>query len=293
MSLRGTLGSLGETLRFVVDHPANRGRKVQALARFAGWQVWKRTTGRPIVHRYWEGVRVRVYPDSKSGGLAIYTGLPEYDDMLFAARFLAAGDLFVDVGANIGLYSLLAARAVGPGGTVIAFEPHPVAAARLRENAALNGFENVEIHETAAGAATGQTHITEGLDTVNHVVPEGGVGTVAVRLESLDGVVGSRPAALVKIDAEGFEPEVLRGAMRLLDERRVGALVIELREHSARYGSDDAGVVQALETCGYRPYRYQAAPNRLLPLDTASPGEWNAIFVADLELAETRLRARL
>jgi len=242
-----------------------------------------------LVWRYWGDVKVRVYPDSRSGALAIYTGLPEYDDMLFVARILRPGDLFVDVGANIGLYSLLAAKVVGPSGKVIAFEPHPLAAKRLRENAALNGLTNVEVHEAGAGASSGRTFITADLDTVNHIAPLGGSGTLETRIEPLDAVLGTRRATVVKIDAEGFEFEVLRGARRVLREKRVDALVVELRQHGTQYGADDAAVLDELSQSGYRAFLYDAVRCRLLSLADVPHGEWNAIFIDDVPSVESRL----
>src|SRR5258706_2309076 len=161
--------TLASTLGFIVRHPHNRKRRLRALVTFAAWQMWKRTTHRSITATYWNKLKIRVYPDSRSASLALYTGLPEYDDMLFTDRFLKSGDAVIDVGADIGLYSLLAASRTGSG-KVIALEPHPVAAARLRENAALNLLSIVDVRVEAAGAVTWPAQLTANLYTMNHFV---------------------------------------------------------------------------------------------------------------------------
>jgi FkbM family methyltransferase len=283
--------TLASTLSFIVSHPANRRRRVRALFVFTAWQLWKRTTGRPITATYWRGLRVRVHPDSKSAGLALYTGLPEYDDMLFTDRFLKPGDVVIDVGANIGLYSLLAASRTGDG-RVIALEPHPVAAERLRENVALNHLQNVDVRAEAAGAEAGSAHLTANLDTINHIVSDGAVaGTISVPVVTLDSLVGSgEHVALVKLDAEGFESEVLAGAGRLMHGGTVMAWIVELRGHGDRYGSTDHTIVETFESFGYRPFHYTADRNVLETADRpAGEAEWNLIFVRDPDEVRRRL----
>jgi len=285
--------SLASTVGFIARHPANRNRRLRALGRFAGWQFWKRVIRRPVTATFSPGLRVRVYPDSKSASLALYTGLPEYDDMLFTVRFLMAGDTAIDVGANIGLYSLLAAARVGKG-KVIALEPHPVAADRLRENVALNKLQNVEVRAEAAGAKLGVARLTAKLDTINHIVDDSEVaGSIGVRVLTLDSLV--RPGdqvALVKLDAEGFESECLLGAVRLLEERAVVAWIVEINGLGDRYGSGDQAILNTFERFGYQAHRYSADTNQLLEPDQPTDNvEWNMIFVRSTGEVEQRLSA--
>jgi FkbM family methyltransferase len=282
--------TLASTLSFIVRHPANRRRRVRALFVFTAWQLWKRTTHRPITATYWRGLRVRVHPDSKSAGLALYTGLPEYDDMLFTDRFLKPGDVVIDVGANIGLYSLLAASKTGSG-RVVALEPHPVAAQRLRENVALNRLQNVEVRAEAAGAEAGSAQLTANLDTINHIVSDRPAdGTITVPVRTLDSLVDpGEQVALVKLDAEGFESAVLAGASRLLHDRAVAAWIVEVNGLGGRYGSDDQTVLERFEEFGYSPFRYSADDHQLTTAERPSgEAEWNLIFVRDP--VETRRR---
>jgi len=256
--------------------------------------MWKRTIRRPIIATYWRGLKVRVHPDSKSASLALYTRLPEYDDMLFTERFLKPSDVVIDVGANIGLYSLLAGARTGSG-KVIALEPHPVAAERLRENVALNGLLNVDVRAEAAGAEMGSARLTANLDTINRIVSDGAVAdTISVPVLTLDSLLDSvEHVALVKLDAEGFESEVLAGAGRLLQERSVIAWIVEVRGHGGRYGSTDQFIFARFEQFGYRPFRYTADRNVLesAPDLPAGQAEWNLIFVRDPDEVRRRLES--
>jgi FkbM family methyltransferase len=282
--------SLADVVGFILRHPANRRRRLRSVVRFAAWQVWKRLTRRPVTVRFWRGLRVRVYPDSRSASLALYTGFPEYDDMTFTQRFVKPGDLVIDVGANIGLYTILAASRARDG-RVIAIEPHPIAADRLARNVRMNSLTNVDVHVAAAGAHRGEARLTADLDTVNHIVTSTETArSITVPVVPLDHIVapGSK-VALVKLDAEGFEAEVLAGARRLLAEQAVSVWIVEVNGLGARYGSGDRSVIETLQRAGYEPYRYTADTNTL---DGSEPptgeAEWNLIFIADV--AEVRAR---
>jgi Methyltransferase FkbM domain len=164
--------SVAELARFIWVHPANRGRRLRAVAGAFAWQVYKRTTGKHWDLRVWNGARFRVYPDSASASLVLYCGgLPDYHEMRFMAGYLRPGDAFIDVGANIGVYSLFAESLVGRAGRIVAFEPGLRAAARLRENVILNGLRNIEVREEAVGAKARTVTLTLDRDTMNRVVP--------------------------------------------------------------------------------------------------------------------------
>jgi FkbM family methyltransferase len=168
----------------------------------------------------------------------------------FVGRELAHGGVFVDVGANIGLIALPVAAA-DRRIQVIAFEPHPGNAARLRANLAANPGLRVEVRELALGAAPGQVHLES--DDPRHTgwfrVSPDGHGVLA-RMETLDEELPSGDIDVLKIDAEGSEPAILRGAEQLLSERRVGCILAEV---NPRYGVHAADLEAFVRRFGYRP----------------------------------------
>jgi len=140
---------------------------------------------------------------------------------------LAPGMTLYDVGANIGFFSLLAARLVGPSGRVVAFEADPEIAARLRTNAAKNGFSWIAVEHQAVCAQSGEVFfqradVAESPDRgVGHVVTAEDAGTIRVSGMSRDDHLQLGPAPdFVKCDVEGAELEVFRGASRLLKQNR-------------------------------------------------------------------------
>jgi len=153
--------------------------------------------------------------------MALYANPPNWPQMAVWQRRLRPGDLFVDVGANVGTYTILAADL---GASVVAVEAAPDAAALLRENVALNGFEDVKVVEAAAGASNGLVRFTEGFDDLNRIDPE---GTAEVQQVTLDSLIGDQQVAGLKVDVEGFELEILKGAARALEEHRIELMQLE------------------------------------------------------------------
>jgi FkbM family methyltransferase len=115
----------------------------------------------------------------------IYCGLHEFVDMAFVLHALKSNDVFLDVGANIGSYTVLASGVCGA--RTIAFEPDPKTAEHLRRNIEINALDDlVKVHEVALGRAAGKGVLTVGLDTVNHVAVPGEAYTQTVPMCRLD-----------------------------------------------------------------------------------------------------------
>jgi FkbM family methyltransferase len=167
-------------------------------------------------------------------GKAYFEGHGEAEVQKALQRHLKKGMTFYDVGANIGFFSLIAARLVGEGGQVIAFEADPEIAGRLREHVARNRFVWAMVEEKAVWSAAGplsfaRTDPNASPDRgLGHVASGSNRGTVEVAGVSLDEfALAHRPPDFIKCDVEGAEVEVFRGAARLLREKRP-AIVCEM-----------------------------------------------------------------
>ncbi|MGA2837171.1 MAG: FkbM family methyltransferase [Acidimicrobiales bacterium] len=231
-------------------HPANRGHRLAALARLAKFQVQGRVAHRrtsvPI------GDHSRMWADLKvvSTIHAVVGNPPDWAPMQAWKQLLRPGDLFVDVGASAGSYSLWAAD---HGARVISVEPNPIARGLLTDNIALNGYP-IEVVPAALGREAGTAWFTDGLGTSNHLAEEH-QGT-EVELRTLDGVVGDRHVRGLKIDVEGAERLVLEGGHRALAEGRIDAVQLEWNDASVSLLGEDRGpVTQLLADHGYRFFR--------------------------------------
>jgi len=136
-------------LSSVWTHPANRGMRLQAVVRSIKWQLAKRSSRKPVVVDF-HGKKLNCYPDSTSSSSVIYfNGLPDYWEMKFIQAYLRPGDNFLDIGANVGVYTILATSCIGVDGSVDAFEPLDVTAGRIEDQLTLNQLGNVEVHRLA------------------------------------------------------------------------------------------------------------------------------------------------
>lgn len=155
-------------------------------------------------------------------GQSYLRGAAEVASQKILSDHLRPGMVFYDLGANIGLFSLLAARLVGDKGKVVSFEPDPEIAGRLRRNVSRNGFKNVSVVESGAWSASENVRFLR----ADFSSPDRGTGrfvtsdtaeTVSVHCVALDDFVRDAPAPdALKCDVEGAEIEVLRGAQNLL-----------------------------------------------------------------------------
>jgi FkbM family methyltransferase len=251
-------------LMAVWTHPENRRRRARAIAVSLCWQVWERVIRRSWTIRLEGGRRLRVYPYSDKATDALYFRLSESRDMRFMLNFLAPGDLFVDVGADVGVYSLLASSI--PDVNIEAFEPSPPAFSRLTENVRLNCLEaRITMRRTAVGDVDGvdrRTNIDLPVVRVDSTLPS-----------------SPRRVALMKIDVEGREAEVLAGATATLRADHP-ALIVD---------GDWERVAPIVEPLGYAPFEYDSTTRTLTPSRVRRGN--NLLLLADVDDARLRLAA--
>lgn len=160
-------------------------------------------------------------------------GTYEPEQTSLFTRAVAPGDAVLDLGAHLGYYTLLASRLVGGAGRVYAFEPHPENARYLRQHVRINRCRNVEVLEYAGYDRTGRVGFVYGAGTGTGRVGEPARLTVAsVRLDDFVAERGLRPA-VVKVDVEGSEGAVLRGAREML---RASRPIVFLSTHGLEQG---------------------------------------------------------
>lgn len=277
-------------LRFVLSHPMNRGRPLSALARVARWQLASRLAGGALTVEWVAGARLRVRRGDTGLTGNLYTGLHEFPDMGFLLHALRETDLFIDVGANAGAYTVLACAARGARGR--AFEPIPSTFARLAENIQINELTaRVEASNIGLADVPGEILFTSAGDTINHALAPGESDPHAVRVavSTLDAsVVLDRPT-LMKIDVEGFETPVLAGAQATLANPLLYAIIMELNGSGARYGHDEGRIITNLAGHGFRMWSYAPFVRELLPLGDKNQDSGNTIFIRDEALVRERL----
>ena len=271
------------TARAIWTHPENRGVRGRRLARWLAWQAWQRTVRSPWTIRLHGDVRMICHPHDHITSMAMYYGLYDRAEMRFLLAWLRPGDTFLDVGANVAPYSLLATEIQGV--RAVAFEPGTLAQARARANIARNRAEAaVRLAPVAVGDEDGEAVLTADRWATNALADAGYVGEVErvtiVRLDTYTADHGIDGVRLIKIDVEGHEPAVLRGAAGLLAHERP-ALIVEVNDVDALRG--------VAEGLGYTRVAYDADTGLLAPDPWPDRPGGNTILVPDLAAATARL----
>jgi FkbM family methyltransferase len=280
------------TLKFIVNHPMNEDHKIGALMRFCEWQIKSRVIGGSLVHK-WVGNSKFLVRASETGLTQnIYTGLQDFNDMAFLLHLLREDDLFVDVGANAGSYTILACAV--RGARAYSFEPVPDTYRRLSANIKLNRVEDRAKHlNIGIGGGRGFIKFTSKLDTTNHALAPGERtdNSLSIEVVPLDEVLADESPILMKIDVEGYEAEVIKGAKETLNKPSLRAVIIELNGSGTRYGWNDASVSDFLRGFGFEPYLYSPFQRMLEPLAAKNSHSNNTLFIRDAAFVRDRLKA--
>lgn len=282
--------NLGRILAFVLSHPLNRGQRISAVGRFLRWQFASRLLPYPVALPFVDAMDLVARRGMTGATGNFYCGLHEAEDMAFVLHFLRPGDLFYDIGANVGSYSLLAAAAGVK--RVLGFEPSSETAARYAQNVRWNALQDVvEIHQVALGAIAGELRFTQGEDTTNHVLADGeqfaAIEVVSVRRFDEFFVPGM--PSFIKMDVEGFESAVLAGATNALKDPALLGMLIEDNGSHHRYSGASSVSAIAREN-GFDVFRYDPQQRRLATV-SGPPGNGNLLFLRDREAAAERVRS--
>jgi len=282
--------SIGSTISFIWRHPLNRGRRLGALWRFARWQFVSSLFRQPVLLPMGGGGVLIVRRSDVGATGNYYCGLHDADGMLFVAHLLREGELFADVGANIGSYSVLAATS--RGARVISCEPVGSTYQRLRQNVGVNLLcELVDARRIAVGDSHGTVSMTSGFGAMNHVVTgPGEAGSEQVELTTIDDILPPGKPRAMKIDVEGFELNVLRGGKRVFSESNLLGIVVELSGLGARYGVQDRQIDRLLREYGFTPCEYDPFSRSLLKLESFH-AHGNTIYVREGSELTERLKS--
>jgi len=277
------------TLKYIANHPFNKGDRFGSVLRFFKWQIGSRLLNYPILYQFTANSQLLISRGETGSTGNLYCGLMEFYDMGFLLHFLREEDLFVDIGANIGVYSVLASAEVGA--KTFAFEPVPQTFSKLRTNLLLNELDQkVKAKQMGVGSSSGKLYFTKNNDTTNHVVdPEKAdkEEVVEVEVTTLDAEIAEQYPNLIKIDVEGFETEVLKGASNCLKNNSLKGIIIELNGSGEKFGYDESKIHEQLLDLGFKPFGYDPYNRKLKELE--SYGQFNTIYLRDLNFVQERL----
>lgn len=265
----------------ILRHPLNSNRLL-ALYNFIFWQIKLRIINpNEIIAPFTQ--KSKFYVKKGRTGLTgnLYCGLHEFEDMMFLLHFLRPEDSFFDIGSNVGSYSILANSHVGAKTT--SFEPLPSTVELLSRNKEVNGNSTSwKIEMLALGDKEDFLWFTSDRDTMNQIVDSEYAGPkLKVSVITLDGYCNSYQVLpnLIKIDAEGFDENVVQGGRNTLSNENVKAIIIE---------SDTKVVKDILLETGFEPFIYEPFSRKLT---NGFNSGCNQIYIKDIDFVRNRINS--
>jgi FkbM family methyltransferase len=279
-----------QILRFIRAHPLAGRNLLKAYWRFFSWQLSQRLSPHTAIYQFTPHSKLALKRKLIGATGNLYVGLHDFSEMGFLLHFLRPSDLFADIGANVGTYTVLASGEVKA--RTISFEPIPSTADWLRKNIEVNKMDHlVKVYPIGLGSKQDVIRFTSDFDAENRVVSkyEEKDQYLEVKVESFDSLFYPESIPLLmKIDVEGFESEVLKGMKKTLVDKHLKAIIIELNGSGYRYGFDEKHIHQQLLEAGFQPYGYDPYSRQLEQLLTF--GSNNTVYMRDLDFIKMRLK---
>ncbi len=286
-----TFSLLYAIAKFIAQHPLNVNHKLHALTKFIKWQITIRILKKKVIIP-WVEDSMFICGLGEAGLTGnLYAGFMEYEDMIFLLHALQPTETFVDVGANIGAYTILASKVVKSNS--IAFEPLPTTAERLKDQIQINRINAaVDIRNKGLGDKKGSLFFTNNNDAMNKVSLAGEVeNTTMVEVSTLDIELAKDNKYLFKIDVEGFEYNVIEGASEVLSNNNVSAIIIELNGNGEDFGHSNEDVHKKLLSFGFVAVAYEPKSRNLTKLKSYNDNGGNTIYVKDVALISERCKS--
>jgi FkbM family methyltransferase len=268
-------------------NPYAKKNKAKVLLRIFLWQIKSRLKNN-ITVTWINNLKVNISQGDTGFTGNIYYGLQDYDDMLFTVRFLGNNDLFIDIGANCGSYSILASKV--SEAEVIAFEPNTATFLKLKKNIELNySGEKIQLRKIGISNKIGQESITINSGPKNFIVDHSSKeNTELIGVSTLNAELQDLQPTFLKIDVEGHEIQVLEGATEILKNKGVIVVIIEANGMTERYGYSDNYISNFVKNFGFTQCVYDRDNNKVRESSNIIPG--NTIFIRSVEFVNTKLQ---
>lgn len=249
------------SLKLVFLHPLNRNKPLNTFLRILWWKINQLIFHLPVIYQITPNRKCICYPDSSYGGLIVYLRMPEYEGNKYILNNLKPNDIFIDVGACIGDYSLFASSII-TNGHVYAFEPFKKSIEMFEENITLNGIKNISIYKGVASDKNGYERLSvEKESEVNHITHGKKTGnTIKIPSITLDTYIvenNIKQIAILKIDVEGSEMKVLKGAEKSIQEKKIKKILIELNKNNQFFGTSNQKIITWLKKQQYNVYLFE------------------------------------
>ncbi len=275
-----------KTIEIVLNHPLNKNRKLKSIWGLIKWFINIHLNPFPIIAPFAQKSKFILQAGLTGATGNLFCGLHEFEEMAFLLHFMRSSDILVDIGANVGSYTLLGGSEVGA--ETISIEPIPETFKILELNILINKIQgNIRALNIGLGAIKGTINFTKSEGPTNHAALENEKDTIQVPIDTFDNIIKIKSTTLVKIDVEGYETEVINGMATSLLNENLKVIIIELNGLGKRYGYDDNKIHAKLLSFGFVPYKYSPLDRKLSQLTIY--GSMNTIYIKDIEFVKSRI----
>lgn len=260
------------------QHPMTKDEVGAALYRYISFNLIQRIYPKARIYNFIGGLKF--YAQKGEAGIVanIYYKLFDYEESMFVIDNLKENDLFVDIGANVGHFSLLAAGI--SKANVIAFEPIPQTFDRLNKNVSLNNLnDKIETINIGIGQENSILNFTTNRGVMNSVTSKNEAQVIQIQVKRLDEVLKNKFPVFLKIDVEGYEYFVLLGASEVLSNKSLKFIIIELNFSTSKYGHTNEKIFELLLSYDFFPIQYDAKIKQIKFLSSYNKDKFNTIFI--------------
>ena len=278
MKIKNIYIKISQRIEDFKEHPLTKNSVGIALFKYIRFNTIQRIYPKARVYKWIADLKF--YAQIGDAGIVanIYYKLFDYEDSMFLIHHLKKEDLFVDVGANVGHYSMLAAGICGAD--VMAFEPIPSTFSKLNRNVNLNKLSNkIKLFNIGLGEESSYLNFTTTKDVMNSVAQEYDKDVVRLEVKRLDDVLKDKTLVFLKIDVEGFEYFVLKGAKNVLAKKSLKYIIIEFNFSSSKFGHTNQEIFGLLTANDFVPIQYNIENKIVTVVNTYNKDKFNTIFI--------------
>ena len=271
--------------KILVSSPYNSKNKIQSIKRFILWKFIKALKLSNFKYSLWDDRLIYLNHDSFQSMWIMYNYWVDWEEFNLIKNIVKPQDQVFDIGANMGYYSIWFSKFISLSGKIHSFEPDISNFKRLKKNVLLNKNNEIfNLNNKAVSDLNGELTFTTGLDGENHISNDQSISRTHVVSITLDEYCEKnqiKKLNYVKIDVEGFEYSVLKGAESLLSEQKISIIQLEINQTIINSNKSIADIINLLNKYEYKLCRYDVSQNCLIEIPYNKSRE-NYFAVADI-----------
>ncbi len=278
MRIRKKLERLKLRFKMIKNHPLSGKNPILGIYKYIYFNAIQTLYPKPRVYNWIENLKF--YAQKGDAGIVgnIYYKLMDFEESMFLLNHLKAQDVFVDVGANLGHFSMLASGICKAN--VIAIEPIENTVEKLKRNLELNNLiDKVTVLNYGVGDKEAILNFTINNDVMNAVSTIQTEKTVKVQVKTLNELLKDINPAFIKIDVEGYEFHVIKGADNVLKNPLLKYLMVEFNNSGTKFNLKDEDVYNAILDYDFIPIKYNVERKEILQLKSYNTHKFNTLFI--------------